>query len=56
MDDFIEIGAFAKPAKDQRYGNALHRERIQMKTGIDPFRLLIDRVPEDNLKKVTIGE
>ena len=26
------------------------------KAGIDPFRLLIDRVPDDNMKKVTIGE
>jgi ABC-2 type transport system permease protein len=72
LDDFIEIGAFAKPAKDQRYGKVLHRERIQMKSGkgqykfvvdeepdkagVDPLRLLIDRVPDDNMKKVTIGE
>jgi len=72
VNDFIEIGAFAKPAKDQRYGKALYRERIQMKSGkgqykftvdqepekagIDPFRLMIDRLPEDNMKKVTIGE
>jgi hypothetical protein len=26
------------------------------KAGIDPMRLLIDRLPEDNMKKVTIGE
>ena len=25
------------------------------KAGIDPFRLLIDRMPDDNMKKVTIG-
>jgi len=25
------------------------------KAGIDPLRLLIDRVPSDNMKKVTIG-
>jgi len=71
VNDFIEIGAFAKPAKDQRYGKVLYRERIQMKTGkgqykflvdeepdkagIDPFRMLIDRVPGDNMKKVSIG-
>lgn len=71
VNDFIEIGAFAKPEKNQRYGKALYRERIQMKTGkgkyqfvvdelpekagIDPFRLLIDRVTDDNMKKVTIG-
>lgn len=71
VNDFIEIGAFAKPAKDQRYGKVLHRQRLQMKTGkgqytftveeepekagIDPLRLLIDRLPEDNMKKVTVG-
>jgi len=70
-DDFIEIGAFAKPGKDERYGKALYRERVRMrsgkgqykftvdqepeKAGIDPFQLLIDRLPKDNLKKVSIG-
>jgi aminopeptidase N len=72
VNDFIDVGAFAKPADDQRYGKVLHRERLQMKSGkgqytftvdqepekagIDPMRLLIDRLPEDNMKKVTIGE
>ena len=72
VNDFIEIGAFAKPEKDKRYGKSLHRERIQMKSGksqykfvvdelpekagIDPFRLLIDRLPDDNVKKVTISD
>ncbi len=67
--DYIEIGAFAKPAKDQRYGRTLHRERVRLttpkarfqfvtaelpdKAGVDPFRLLIDRIPDDNLKKVS---
>jgi ABC-type transport system involved in multi-copper enzyme maturation permease subunit len=71
-DDFIEIGAFAKPAEGQRYGKTLYRSRIRMKSGkgqytflvdqepdkagIDPFRLLIDRLPDDNVKTVTIGE
>ena len=62
VDDWIEIGAFAKPPKDQKYGKVLHRERIHMtksgkasyqfvtagepdKAGIDPFLMLIDRVP-----------
>ena len=72
VNDFIEIGAFAKPEKNKRYGKSLHRERIQMKSGksqykfvvdelpekagIDPFRLLIDRLPDDNVKKVTISD
>lgn len=69
--DFIEIGAFAKPAKDARYGKVLYRQRMEMKpgkaryqftvdeepekAGIDPMRLMIDRLPEDNMKKVTLG-
>jgi ABC-2 type transport system permease protein len=71
VDDWIEIGAFAKPPKDQKYGKVLHRERVHMKSGkasyqfvvaeepekagIDPFLLLIDRVPDDNLKPVDIS-
>jgi hypothetical protein len=70
VDDWIEIGAFAKPPKGKKYGKVLHRERIQMKSGratyrfvvaeepdkagIDPFLLLVDRVPSDNLKAVDI--
>jgi ABC-2 type transport system permease protein len=68
VNDWIEIGAFAKPAKGKKYGRALNRERLHMtqtrsthtfivaelpeKAGVDPFALLIDRVPEDNVKSV----
>lgn len=71
VDDWIEIGAFAKPEKDKKYGKTLHRERVHMteahktfqfvvdelpeKAGIDPFLLLVDRVPDDNTKKVTVN-
>ena len=70
LSDVIEIGAFAKPEKGKRYGKTLYRQRIEIKSGkaqykfivseepdkagIDPFRLLIDRLPDDNMKKVTI--
>lgn len=70
MDDFIEVGAYAKPESGKRYGKLLHRERVQLtagkhqlqfvvdeipyQAGIDPRNLLIDKVPADNLKKVTI--
>jgi ABC-2 type transport system permease protein len=70
-NDWIEIGAFAKPPKGKKYGATLHRERVLMKSGqctysftvdqapdkagIDPFMLLIDRIPDDNLKPVAIG-
>lgn len=70
VDDWIEVGALAAPAKGKKYGDVLHRERVHMKTGtcnytfttdrapdkagIDPLALLVDRVPDDNLKSVTI--
>jgi len=70
VDDWIDIGAFAKPAKDKKYGKTLYRQRIHFtgtqttqtftvdelpeQAGIDPFLLLIDRIPADNLKKVTV--
>jgi ABC-2 type transport system permease protein len=70
VNDYIDIGAFAKPGKDKKYGDTLYRERIHItqkdsnftfvtgslpdKAGIDPFALLIDRVPDDNTKTVTL--
>jgi len=70
LNDWIEIGAFAKPAEGRKYGKTLYRERVRLtesqsrhtftvaeapaQAGIDPFLLLVDRVPEDNLKSVTI--
>jgi ABC-type transport system involved in multi-copper enzyme maturation permease subunit len=72
MDDWIDIGAFAKPEKDRKYGKTLYRDRVHVtgntatftfttdeqpdEAGIDPFLLLIDRVPDDNVKKVTAGK
>jgi ABC-2 type transport system permease protein len=69
VNDFIEIGAFAKPDKGKKYGKTLYRERVHMgtgrrtytflvaaqpdKAGIDPFALLIDRIPDDNMKSVS---
>jgi ABC-2 type transport system permease protein len=70
VNDWIEIGAFAKPEKGKQYGKTLYRERLLMtggksthhftvnefpeKAGIDPFLLLIDRVPDDNTKNVDL--
>ena len=70
LDDWIEIGAFAKPDKGRKYGRTLARQRVHItqthssytfstpelpdQAGVDPFLLLIDRVPEDNVKKVTL--
>jgi ABC-2 type transport system permease protein len=70
VDDWIDIGAFAKPATGKQYGDTLYRERMHIaqrnstftfttaqlpdKAGIDPFALLIDRIPDDNVKSVTL--
>ena len=70
MNDWIEVGALAAPEKDKKYGNVLHRELVHIttgksaytfttdalpdKAGIDPLLLLVDRVPDDNLAKVTV--
>jgi ABC-type transport system involved in multi-copper enzyme maturation permease subunit len=70
VDDWIEIGAFAAPPKGKKEGNLLYREKVHVtaakgiyrftvnqppdKAGIDPLLLMIDRVPDDNLKSVTV--
>jgi ABC-2 type transport system permease protein len=70
LDDYVEIGAFAAPAKGRKYGRTLHREQVKVaqarnrftftvdelpqQAGIDPFSLLIDRSSGDHLKKVDI--
>ncbi len=68
VNDYIEIGAFAKPEGDKSYGKTLYREMVKIDSpentytfvvdekpqlaGIDPFLLLIDRSPKDNMKDV----
>jgi hypothetical protein len=68
VDDWIEVGALAAPDKGKRYGKVLARQLVHMtgkngaytfvsdsmpdKAGIDPLLLLVDRVPDDNMKKV----
>ena len=70
VDDWIDIGAFAEPAKGKQYGDTLYRQRVHIaqrdssftfttdklpeKAGIDPFALLIDRIPDDNMRDVTL--
>jgi aminopeptidase N len=71
LNDWIEIGAFAKPEKGRKYGRTLYRDRVHIaqtrstytfttselpdQAGVDPFLLLIDRIPEDNVKKVELS-
>ena len=66
VNDWIEIGALAKPAKGKNKGPRYTRAggdtaetdshvyggRVPEKAGIDPFILLLDRMPSDNVKKV----
>jgi aminopeptidase N len=72
VDDWIEVGALAAPDKGKRYGKVLARQLVHMtgkggkysfatdsmpdKAGIDPLLLLVDRLPEDNLKKVDAAQ
>jgi ABC-2 type transport system permease protein len=71
VDDWIDIGAFAKPDSGRRYGATLYRARMHIvqrastftfsvdrlpeTAGIDPFALLIDRSPGDNMRKVAVA-
>lgn len=68
----LEIGAFAEPESGRRYGATLYRQRhllasglnqitfvVETKpavAGIDPFLLLVDRVPEDNTRRCVPGD
>jgi ABC-2 type transport system permease protein len=70
VDDWIDLGGFAKPAPGGKYGATLFRQRVHItarrasftftvsqlpeKAGIDPFALLIDRIPDDNVRDVTV--
>jgi len=65
--DYIDVGVFAKPVNDKNLGKALVYKRIKIgrkdnsftfrtkeepyQVGIDPYNYLIDRLPDDNLKK-----
>lgn len=70
LDDWIDVGVYGKPINGKKLGKllAVRRERINKKegkytftvkeepyeAGIDPISFLVDRVPGDNLKRVTM--
>lgn len=70
LSDWIEIGVFAEPSNGKKYGKALKIEKILMQegqktftlrtkdkpyqVGVDPYYYLVDRVPEDNMKKLSL--
>lgn len=67
LNDYIEIGALAKPEEHKKFGKVLYRKKVKFtkqnnvfkfvvdekpdKAGIDPFSLLVDLSPEDNMKE-----
>jgi aminopeptidase N len=66
--DYIDIAVFAKPENDKNLGEVLAYKRFKInkkdntyvfktkklpyQAGIDPYNYLIDRVPDDNVKKL----
>ena len=66
--DYIDVSIFAKPAEDGILGKVLLRKRLKItkkdntfifkvkelpeEAGIDPYNYLIDRIPDDNIKKL----
>ncbi|WP_420148286.1 M1 family aminopeptidase [Spirosoma sp.] len=68
LNDLIDVGVYGKPAEGKKQGKllAVRRERMRQKdgkytfvvkeepyeAGIDPINFLVDRVPDDNLKRV----
>ena len=66
--DYIDIAIFEEPKNDKNLGKPLLYKRIKVtkkdntftfktkvkpyQVGIDPYNYLIDRVPDDNLKKL----
>jgi len=67
VSDYIDIGVFAEPSNKKNLGKALVYKRIKIErkdnsftyrtkekpyqVGIDPYNYLVDRQPDDNLKK-----
>ena len=68
LDDWIEVGLFTKPEEGKKTGRPIELKRIKVRekertitfftkekpwqAGVDPNHYLIDRIPDDNLKKV----
>ena len=72
LNDWIEVGAYAKPEPGKKYGKELYRKRMLVdkspwkvefvvdqepdQVGVDPHYLLIDRVTTDNMKTATLSQ
>ena len=71
VNDWIDLGIYAKPEEGKKRGKTLYWERhligesdpkftitvdeLPYEAGIDPNYYLIDRIPDDNVKKVKEG-
>ncbi|NJD19881.1 MAG: hypothetical protein FIA95_11455 [Gemmatimonadetes bacterium] len=71
MDDYVDVAVLAKPEKGRERGRVLASERRRLTTGnhtveltvaeepwqvaVDPSYFLVDRIPDDNLKRVRGG-
>ena len=69
LNDLIDVGVYGKPDKGKKIGKLLAIRRLRMKAktgtyafvvkeqpheaGVDPLSFLADRIPADNLKKIT---
>jgi ABC-2 type transport system permease protein len=69
--DYIDVGVFGEPSKDNRLGKPLAVRKVHVtqktmsvdftvserpvKAGVDPFNKLIDRTPEDNVRAVDVS-
>ncbi|MCX6272187.1 MAG: hypothetical protein NTU44_13400 [Bacteroidetes bacterium] len=70
LSDYIDIGIFAEPSGKKNLGRPLLFKRVKLtkkdnvfsfivkekpcQAGIDPYNYLIDRIPDDNVKKVEV--
>ncbi|MBK7034478.1 MAG: hypothetical protein IPH49_14720 [Ignavibacteria bacterium] len=68
LQDYIDVGVFAEAAKGQKLGKPLAMRRVKVtrasntytfnvperpaNVGIDPYNVLVDRIPDDNVKAV----
>jgi ABC-2 type transport system permease protein len=69
LDDWIDVGLLSKPGEGKQYGKFIEVRRVKMRqkektlvfttreqpwqAGIDPYYYLVDRMPDDNLMKVS---
>jgi hypothetical protein len=68
LADYVDIGVFGEPVSKKNLGKPLILQRMKLtnkenvftfktmekpfQAGIDPYNYLIDRIPDDNLKKM----